>query len=156
MYLTYERYKEYGGTLSEPLFDEFAFEAESIINRYTFNRLKGETDFSESVKRCMFKLIKILFQKSELVSLAAGDSETDTETEGTAKYIASQSNDGVSVSYNVISASEALASSEKEITNTVNLYLSGAYNSKGLKLTYRGMYPGEERRYFDTRTVSKV
>ena len=35
MYLSYSEYKEYGGKLEETTFDEFSFEAESIVDYYT-------------------------------------------------------------------------------------------------------------------------
>ncbi len=145
MYLTYEKYEAYCGTskhLPEASFKEFEFQAESLINWYTFNRLKGEAEIPENVKMCVFSLIKKLILWAKLKS--CGISASGEESAEASGLIKSQSNDGVSVSYNVISASEALENSKKEISDTIKTYLSGTYNSKGQSLTYRGMYPGEE------------
>lgn len=146
MYLKYKEYEVYCGNsnrLSEASFNEFEFQAESLINWYTFNRLKGEAEIPENVKMCVFSLIKKLVLWNNLKSCGITAS-SDEETAEASELIKSQSNDGVSVSYNVISASEALANSKKEISDTIKTYLSGIYNSKGQSLTYRGMYPGEE------------
>ena len=39
MYLAYEDYQNMGGTLDETAFNDFEFEAETIVDWYTFNRL---------------------------------------------------------------------------------------------------------------------
>ena len=49
MYITYEQYKNYGGTLDEATFNEYEFEARSWVNWYTFNRLEND-DVSENEK----------------------------------------------------------------------------------------------------------
>lgn len=148
MYLTYEEYKSFGGTLDETAFNNFEFEAENLINWYTFNRLKGETEIPEAVKRCAFKLINIACLKAQALSVGQSDnSETAAAVSGGAA-VKSFSNDGVSISFNTMDASEAYKQSKNEIRDTVQMYLNGVTNSKGVKLTYRGMYPGEERGMF--------
>lgn len=146
MYLTYEEYQTYGGTLDETTFEDFEFEAESIINWYTFDRLKSEDEYPEAVKRCMCKLINLAKLKSDAMQLGM---QVSVSTENNmAPAIQSQSNDGVSISYNVLSASElfnALAAKSKgsEVDQTIQRYLQGLKNSLGRKLLYRGFYPGE-------------
>ena len=152
-YLTYDEYKEYGGALDETTFNDYEFEAEATINWYTFNRLADETSIPEAVKRCMMKLIAFAKLKADAMalgqqSIVTTDAEGKTTTVTTSASIASQSNDGVSVSYNTISASEIfnkLTSTESgnEIELLVQRYLSGIKNSLGKKLLYRGLYPDE-------------
>ena len=154
MYLTYEEYQNYGGTLDETTFGDFEFEAEIIINWYTFNRLKNDDSFPEEVKRCMNKLIQLAKLKADALALGTQQSVTkDTEgnitsvTETTAS-IASQSNDGVSISYNTINAADAFSKISangkgNELEATVQRYLQGVVNSLGQKVLYRGIYPNE-------------
>ena len=138
MYLTYGEYKGMGGTLDEITFADFAFEAESTINWYTFNRLVNETSVSENVKRLMFRLIKLIQLRQQAQSLGQ-----DAVTGAVAGAIASQSNDGFSTSYNVLTASDALKVSESEVKHLVRQYLGAEMNSLGHKLLYRGVYPNE-------------
>lgn len=154
MYLTYADYRNMGGTLDETTFNTFEYEAETIVNWYTFNRLKGETEYPEELARCMFRLIYLA--KLEADALLLGKQVTVTrDAEGevintaeTSANIKSQSNDGVSVSYNSVDASDifgALSKNSKDnpLMNTVFRYLQGVRNSKGYRLTYRGLYPDE-------------
>lgn len=138
MYLTYDAYKDMGGTLEESAFTDFAFEAESTINWYTFNRLVKEPSVSDNVKRLMFRLIGLIQLSQKAQSLGQ-----DTETGEVAGAIASQSNDGFSTSYNVLSASDAIKHSESEVKRLVRQYLGAEENSLGHKLLYRGVYPNE-------------
>lgn len=153
-YLTYSDYREYGGTLDETTFDEFEFEAETIINWYTFDRLKDDTEFPEAVKRCMMKLIQLAKLRADALVLGSQTTTVIDETSGsvttitTSAAIASQSNDGVSVRYNTVSASEifnSLSSKDagNEIEGIVQRYLQGVVNSLGRKVLYRGLYPDE-------------
>ena len=153
MYLAYDEYQEYGGTLDETTFNDFEFEAESIVNWYTFDRLKNETEYPEAVKRCIYKLINLAKLKADAMQLGmqtttVTDKSGSVTTVSTTPTIQSQSNDGVSISYNVLSASElfnALSAKTKgsEVDQIVQRYLQGLKNSLGRKLLYRGFYPGE-------------
>lgn len=139
MYLSYTEYQNMGGTLDETLFNELEFEAETQVDWYTFNRLHKETEYPERLQRCMYALIKIIYttqQASMLGDDGSGDSDINAA-------VASQSNDGVSISYNVISAKEAIDLSKDKIEQTIQQYLQGVMNSLGQKLLYRGLYPGE-------------
>ena len=138
MYLTYDEYKDMGGVLEESAFNDFAFEAESTINWYTFNRLTKETSFSDNVKRLMYRLIGLIQMNQKAQSLGQ-----DTKTGEVTGAIASQSNDGFSTSYNVLSASEAVKISKSEEKRLVQQYLGAEVNSLGHKLLYRGVYPNE-------------
>lgn len=141
MYLTYEQFQEYGGTLDEAVFNDFEFEAESVVNWYTFNRLKNETEYPEALTRVMYRLIQLLQSKAQ--ALTPIEENEGEETAGSSHSIASQSNDGVSVSYNVMSASELARQCKNEMEKIIKMYLQGITNSLGRKLLYRGVYPGE-------------
>lgn len=140
MYLTYEEYTEMGGTLEQATFSDCEMEAEALVNWHTFNRLKQETELSEDVKKCMYMLIKYINLQSQLAGVgAAGDGNSYAGTAG----IASQSNDGVSVSYNILSAQELMTNAGVQIKSIINSTLSAVVNSLGQKVLYRGLYPNE-------------
>lgn len=146
MYLTYEEYIEMGGTLTVTTFSDFAFQAMTIIDWYTFNRLHNETSFSDRVKRLMFQLIKICQLQQEALLGQQANSTSDNATSTVSNAVASQSNDGFSISYNVLSASDALQASDmqsKKVRFLIDSYLSGEKNSLGRLLLYRGLYPNE-------------
>ena len=136
MYLTYSEYQAMGGTLDETTFSEYDMQAEALMDYLTFSRLRNEETYSERVKQCVFQLIKMAKLKSDASVL--GESE-----DGSSGAIASQSNDGVSVSYNVLSASEIFKDIEGQMIQQVKIYLEGERNSKGKRLLYRGLYPDE-------------
>ena len=138
MYLTFDEYQQYGGTLEETTFQDLAFEAESVINWWTFNRLQNEETYPEAVKRCMYKLISLISdrQKAMIVD-AAGTNGVITAG------ITGESNDGVSTTYNTLSAGEAADTLKDEMHLAIRMYLQGIKNSLGHNLLYRGVYPGE-------------
>lgn len=139
MYLTYEEYQNMGGTLDETTFTDLEFEARCKVDWWTFNRLKNEETYPEEVQRCMYKLIKIIQQVQEASALDGEGSESGGSSAG----IASMSNDGVSTSYNVLSASQAVELASKQLDDCIRQYLSDVKNSLGQKVLYRGLYPGE-------------
>lgn len=139
-YLTYDEYIEMGGTLDVTTFTSLEFRAETEIDWYTFNRLWDEETISERVKRCVFEIIKIIYEKGIATSMPLQDGQTSS---GMVAGIASQSNDGVSISYNVLSASEIVEQSKSEIRDIISKFLNGERTSLGRKLLYRGIYPGE-------------
>lgn len=139
MYLTFEEYTNFGGNLSEQSFNRYEFKAESIINWYTFDRLNKETSYSENVKRLMFELIDLEVISSQIYPTS---NSTSTSKE-VSSAISSQSNDGFSTSYNVLSASELKDSIKDKQSELVHRYLSQEVNSLGRKLLYRGLYPNE-------------
>lgn len=139
MYLLYDEYKSMGGKLDEALFNELEFESETQVDWYTFNRLQNETELPERLKRCMYALINLIY-KVQQASMLGDDGSGDDSINAA---VASQSNDGVSISYNVVSARDAVELSKKEIEDTIQKYLQGVMNSLGRKVLYRGLYPGE-------------
>lgn len=133
MYLTYPEYVTFGGHLSEEEFNELEYGAEVVINYHTFGRLKNETVIPEEVKRLIVVLVA-------LVNLRKQSFNTNANTNA---GIVKQSNDGVEIQYNVMSIEEVYSNCKKEIGATIKEYLDGVKNSKGQKLLYRGLYPGE-------------
>lgn len=140
MYITYEEYENFGGTLDDTTFEQIYYQAKSFIDWVTFDRLVNEETFSDEVKRCMFDLINMLYNKQ--LALTPNATTSSSGTEGTAS-VTEMSNDGVTVKYNVMSSSELLSVLKPEILLTINRYLSNQYNSLGRKLLYRGLYPDE-------------
>lgn len=138
MYLTYNEYIEYGGTLEESAFEQLEFEARAKIDYWTFNRLQKDDVYPEAVKRCMFKLIQLIEDRQKAMMLNPVIQEGSVNT-----GIVSESNDGVSTSYNILSAHDLVDISQKEFEATIRMYLDGIRNSLGHRLLYRGVYPNE-------------
>ena len=148
MYLSYDEYTEYGGTLEETAFNDLEFDAESTINWYTFNRLKrpewASVLESEELKRCMYQLIRIKQIENEMLASSSGGAGWGvgwTKEAG----ITQETNDGVSVSYNTLSSGEIMAylNGSKTKDDLVKQYLGSIVNDLGRNILYRGIYPGE-------------
>ena len=139
MYLTYVEYQTMGGKLEEAAFNNFEFQAEALVNWYTFNRLKKNTTFPTELKRLVFCLIALAQSKDGTLSNSSGSGSSST----TGSAIASQSNDGVSISYNVLSAKDLMDSIKTESETLINQYLQGVMNEAGRLVLYRGVYPDE-------------
>lgn len=133
MYLTYEEYKLYGGTVDETTYNSIIYEAQACVDYATFNRLKNEVEIPVEVKVCLTNIINLVNRKYKLL-LAQNEDD---------KEVMSMSNDGVSVSYNTISANDVISKVDYQIKQTIQLFLSGVKNSEGKLLTYRGLYPNE-------------
>lgn len=134
MYLTFEEYQSFGGQLSAVEFAPLEMDAETIIDWYTFNRLSTNTEYPIQVKRCMYLLIELLLKKQQVTSI--GQNVVDGSTQAA---IASQSNDGVSISYNVMNAQSAYGMIGQETKDIVCKQLAGVCNSLGQRLLYRGL-----------------
>lgn len=146
MYLSYETYKSFGGTLDETAYYNYEFEARTVVDWYTFGRIPkwfaSEEDYPEVLPRCMFAIIKLLQQIDEANSLGQSTNGS-TDVSGNNGAVQSQSNDGVSISYNVVSASEKIANADKEKAAIVQKYFNTVVDSLGRRILYRGLYPGE-------------
>jgi hypothetical protein len=136
MYLTYDEYFSMGGTLDEINFTRLEFQAEAQINYATFGRLKNDKVIPEEVKRLTLYLIDLMEKKAAALSLGKGST-------GTEAHITSQSNDGVSISYNGMAPSDLIELGRVDSINAIKSYLEGVTNEAGHKLLYRGLYPGE-------------
>lgn len=108
-YLSYSEYQQMGGTFEETAFNRLSYKASRKIDRRTFNRLQNDTEIGEPVKRLMFELIGII-------------GNNDTSSENYSPAIASEGNDGYSISY----ASTSFLSpdaADKKIDNLIEEYL---------------------------------
>lgn len=140
-YLTYQEYIEYGGTLDETAFNDLEYQARMYVDWYTFNRLHApETVITEPIKECMFHIMKLIQTRLDALNTPVEGESVGYMGAG----IASQSNDGVSISYNVLSAKEVIDNSSKELDDMMKMYLQGIRNSLGHRLLFRGLYPDEE------------
>lgn len=137
MYLTYAEYQTMGGTLDETTFNNLEFEAEALVNWYTFNRLKKDTSYPQELKRVMNYLINLLNLQNSIVNASGGNSSTAVSG------IQSQSNDGVSISYNILNAAELDATCKQKAADMIQKGLQGVKNELGQELLYRGVYPNE-------------
>ena len=111
-YLSYEEYKELGGTLEEMPFNILEYECQRIIDRRTFNRIQNVDKIPNEVKMCIFNMMTIStnYQKS-------------LEIQGN---IASESVDGYSVTYMSINdISNAVKEKSAELEASITDYLFG-------------------------------
>lgn len=109
MYLTHADYLMMGGTVEDDaLYGRLEYRARALLDAETHGRVKGEDPARESVKRCMLELIDQLAEQRALdASAPAG--------------IASQSNDGVSVSYAGRAATDAALQVRQRETMALHL-----------------------------------
>lgn len=122
-YLTYEEYKEYGGTLPPADFMEAEFNCRKRIDRLTDCRVQYMAEVPEAVKRCMFSLIKI-------------DASAGAEAQISNPTVTSFNTDGYSESYgHALSAEDA----EQVMTRMIATDLYGELNDYGVPLLYRGV-----------------
>lgn len=135
MYLTYDEYVIYGGTLDETAYEAIEFEAQAILNWITFNRLRNEPSYSDEVKRCIYDLINLITMKRNALLSTGGNNSDST--------IARMENDGVAITYNTMSAADLFEKIHVDANRIVVRYLSGVKNSEGKLLTYRGLYADE-------------
>ena len=127
-----------GGTMDEATFNNFAFEAEAIIDYYTFNRLKHDATVPEQVKRLMFALLGIAEKRRKTLALGMSNVQDSSDV-----YITRQSNDGVDTTYNGMSAATLYQLCRTETNKAINFYLASVVNEAGRRVLYRGLYPGE-------------
>lgn len=137
MYLSFAEYQSMGGTLDMATFQRYDFEAEMLINRSTFNRLKNDAVIPTEVKNLVLVLLDIIDKKHQTLSMGAS-SESSGGT-----YITKQVNDGVETTYNSMSAASLFQMCRNETRQAISLYLSDTVNAKGQRVLYRGLYPGE-------------
>lgn len=137
MYLTYEEYQNMGGTLDETTFNNYYYQAKALIDYVTFDRLIHDTTFPTELKYCVFRLINMVQQKNDALSMGW---KSDGNVE---PAITRQDNDGVSISYNAMSADRIFDLLRTESESTIRMYLADVRNEAGRKVLYRGIYPDE-------------
>ena len=124
-YLTYDEYKELGGSLDQTPFNLLEFEARRIIDSRTLQRLKGIKEIPQEVKMCMFSLINTI--------------SNYTNQSQTSKNISSESVGSYSVSYITgTQIQETINSKNAELTDIVLTYLTGVIVN-GEHLVYLGV-----------------
>lgn len=108
-YLTYDEYQSWGGKLDETAFSRLNYKAKRKIDTRTFNRLVDATEIIEPVKRLMFELIGVI-------------GNSDSANESYTPAIASEGNDGYSISFasgNIMTLDMA----EKKVDDLIAEYL---------------------------------
>ena len=136
MYLTYDEFIAFGGTLDIPTFNRYEFKARKLIDSYTANRVSKMAEVPDAVKRCMFELIS---------QEAVFDTANSTKTGGSG-LVASFNTDGYSESYAVGNgnAGNYLAELRKGVDNTqiqtILDMLAYEYDDNNVKLLYRGVF----------------
>ena len=122
-YLTYDEYKQYGGTVSEADFTLLEFRARKRIDRVTFDRVQNMAEVPEAVKLCMMSIMKI-------------DSKSGAEAQVDHPIVTSFNTDGYSESYGkAMSAEDADAA----MSASIRSMLWGERDDRGVPLLYRGV-----------------
>lgn len=126
MYLTYDEYIGMGGELSEAAFFRLEFKARMMIPAYVRTRIETVTPPVENVKRLMWELIS----KTQTIE--------STENIDGGGVTASESNDGVSVSFDHQNiTSESLG---KSCALLMDEYLGGCCTPDGVPYTCLGVH----------------
>lgn len=142
MYLSYEEYIEYGGTLDEPTFNSCEFRAEKIIDGMTANRVRKMEVIPEAVKRCVQELI----YQEQLYDVTLKQYNARASKGETVAPVASFSTDGYSETYS--GGSQSTGSYFADFRNGLDVlsrrivadYLAYEYDDNNVKLLYKGVY----------------
>ena len=124
MYLTYDEYQSYGGTLLEADFTLAEFKARKRVDYLTDSRVEAMAEVPEAVKLAMMSIIK-------------ADSAVGVDAQAGAPLVASFSTDGYSENYG--SAADQTANVEKQLNAELRQLLYGVKDDEGVLLLYRGL-----------------
>ena len=124
MYLTYDEYQSYGGTLAEGDFNLAEFRARKRIDQLTDSRVAAMAEVPEVVKLAMMSIIKV-------------DGAVGVDAQAGAPLVASFSTDGYSESYG--SAADQTANAERQLNREIGRLLYGEKDDNGVPLLYRGV-----------------
>lgn len=123
VYLTYQEYKDKGGTASETDFALLEFRARKRIDYLTASRVQDMAQVPEAVKLCMLSIMRI-------------DSKSGAEAQTDKPVVTSFSTDGYSESYGkALSVEDA----EKTMSASIRSMLWGEMDDRGVPLLYRGL-----------------
>ena len=76
MYISFDKYVEFGGTLDESEFNKYEIMAESVIDVYTYNNIYRIKNRTEQLNDC---LAKAAFHQIEFMILQGGPNNVITE-----------------------------------------------------------------------------
>ena len=124
MYLTFEEYQAYGGTLPEADFTLAEFKARKRVDYLTDSRVENIAEVPEAVKLAMMSIIK-------------ADGAVGVDAQAGAPLVASFSTDGYSENYG--SAADQTANVEKQLNAELRQLLYGVKDDEGVPLLYRGL-----------------
>ena len=124
MYLTYDEYQSYGGTLPEVDFTLAEFRARKRVDYLTDSRVENMAEGPEAVKQAMMSIIKV-------------DSAVGVDAQAGSPLVASFSTDGYSENYG--SAADQTAKVEKQLNAEIRRLLFGVKDDNGVPLLYRGV-----------------
>lgn len=120
-YLTYDEYKQLGGTLAQVDFVLAEFKARKRVDGQTLSRVQNMQTVPQAVKMCCIAIIAV-------------ESKAGFETQAVTPTVASFNTDGYSQTFSRISAEET----ETGLNNIVRTYLQGEFDDNGTPLLYRG------------------
>lgn len=123
-YLTYERYKQLGGTLDDTAFTLAEFKARKRVDYLTASRVQKMANVPEAVTLCVFALIEL-------------ETSIGAESQISSPLVTSYNTDGYSENYGNI---PTIAESDAIMNKTVRTYLTDERDDKGTPLLYRGVY----------------
>lgn len=125
VYLTFEEYTEFGGTLPQASFTLLEFKCRKRIDYLTDSRVQGMAAVPEAVKLCMMSLI-------------AMENAAGAEAQATNPVVTSFNTDGYSETYDkMMSAADAAQSMNAAIRSC----LYGEKDDNGVPLLFRGVCP---------------
>ncbi|MBQ6326393.1 MAG: hypothetical protein IJH86_04545 [Clostridia bacterium] len=124
MYLTYDEYQSYGGTLPEADFTLAEFKARKRVDYLTDSRVEAMAEVPEAVKLAMMSIIK-------------ADGVVGVDAQAGAPLVASFSTDGYSENYG--SAADQTANVERQLNAELRRLLYGVKDDEGVPLLYRGL-----------------
>ena len=122
MYLTYDEYQSYGGTLPEADVTLAEVRARKRVDYLTDSRVENMAEVPEAVKQAMMSIIK-------------ADSAVGVDATAGAPLVASFSTDGYSENYG--SAADQTANVEKQLNAEIRRLLFGVKDDNGVPLLYR-------------------
>jgi len=124
LYLTYDEYQSYGGTLPEADFTLAEFKARKRVDYLTDSRVEAMAEVPEAVKLAMMSIIK-------------ADGAVGVDAQAGAPLVASFSTDGYSENYG--SAADQTANVERQLNREIGRLLYGVKDDEGVPLLYRGV-----------------
>lgn len=124
MYLTYQEYVAWGGTMSEAVYPLAELKARKRIDAMTQGRVAAMAAVPEGVKAAMMEIINV-------------DAVYSAGAQASAPVAASFSTDGYSESYG--SAESRTAAIEKQLTGSIMALLDGEVDDDGVPLLFAGV-----------------